>query len=102
MGKRFKNRKIAQLTLKRKKKESKINFQKKLKFNSMRRNVNVLNKFTSEAKRKLDKLNYLKKLNKIKAERKKRVDVKLNRDFKEAQQTHPYFLNIKKGKSKLR
>merc|ERR1712048_393053 len=49
-------------------------------------------------KKKAAKLNYLKKLNKIKAERQKRVDLKLTRDFKEAKKTHPYFLNIKKGK----
>jgi len=98
--KSFKNKKIAKLKSKKKKEESKINFQKKLQFNNMYKHVNVPKKFTSEAKKKSDKLNYLKKLNKIKAERKKRVDVKLNRDFKEAQQTHPYFLNIKKGKKK--
>lgn len=92
--KSFKNKKIAKLKSKKKKKESKIYSQNKLKFT---RHANVsTNKFTSEAKKKADKLNYLKKLNKIKAERKKQVDVKLNRDFKEAQNTHPYFLNIKK------
>jgi len=98
--KSFKNKKIAKLKSKKKKKESKIYSQNKLKFT---RHANVsTNKFTSEAKKKADKLNYLKKLNKIKAERKKQVDVKLNRDFKEAQNTHPYFLNIKKGKAKLK
>ena len=81
--KSFKNKKIAKLKSKKKKKESKIYLQNKLKFT---RHANVsTNKFTSEAKKKADKLNYLKKLNKIKAERKKQVDVKLNRDFKEAQ-----------------
>jgi len=98
--KSFKNKKIAKLKSKKKKKESKIYLQNKLKFT---RHANVsTNNFTSEAKKKADKLNYLKKLNKIKAERKKQVDVKLNRDFKEAQNTHPYFLNIKKGKAKLK
>merc|ERR1712072_1424179 len=93
--KSFKNKKIAKLKSKKKNKKVKFIYKKQLKINNRYNNVS---KFTSEAKRKADKLNYLKKLNKIKAERKKQVDVKLNRDFKEAQKTHPYFLNIKKGK----
>jgi len=100
--KSFKNKKIAKLKSKKKKKENKIYFQKQLQVNNIRRYTKSNNKLISEAKKKAAKLNYLKKLNKIKAERKKRVDVKLNRDFKKAQQTHPYFLNIKKGKPKLR
>ena len=51
-------------------------------------------------KKKKEKAAYLVKLNKIKSERRKQVDVKLVKDFKEAKQTHPYFLNIEKGKAK--
>merc|ERR1711868_227097 len=82
------------------KKEKKIQLQKQLQVNRTRRYNIPNNKSTLEAKKKAAKLNYLKKLNKIKAERQKRVDLKLTRDFKEAKKTHPYFLNIKKGKFK--
>merc|ERR1712227_183140 len=85
-----------------KKKEKKIQLQKQLQVNRTRRYNIPNNKSTLEAKKKAAKLNYLKKLNKIKAERQKRVDLKLTRDFKEAKKTHPYFLNIKKGKFKSR
>merc|ERR1711915_1142889 len=86
--KRFKNKKIDKLKSKKKKKENKTYFQKQLQVNNIRRYTKSNNKLILEAKKKAAKLNYLKKLNKIKAERKKRVDVKLNRDFKKAQQTH--------------
>merc|ERR1712048_1386319 len=98
--KSFKNKKIAKLKSKKKKKEKKIQLQKQLQVNRTRRYNTPNNKSILEAKKKAAKLNYLKKLNKIKAERQKRVDLKLTRDFKEAKKTHPYFLNIKKGKFK--
>merc|ERR1712176_1558828 len=82
------------LKINEKKKEKKIYLQKQLQINRTRRYNTPNNKSILEAKKKAAKLNYLKKLNKIKAERQKRVDLKLTRDFKEAKQTHPYFLNI--------
>ena len=50
----------------------------------------------------INKTNYLKKLNKIKADRKKQVEARFQREHKRAQSTHPYFLNIMKGKAKKR
>ena len=48
-------------------------------------------------KKNIENKKYLKKLDKIKAERKKQVEVRFQKEHKRAQNTHPYFLNITKG-----
>merc|ERR1712037_925578 len=56
--------------------------------NSIRKNIK------NKEKEKEDKVAYLKKLEKIKAERKNQLHNKFIKAHKEAQKTHPYFLNI--------
>merc|ERR1712025_215333 len=91
--KSFKNKKISKLKAKKKKKE----LLKKVKRNP----VNLATKRyidNQNRKKKIAEANYQKKLNKIREERKRQINIKLKKDFKKAKTTHPYFLNIKKGK----
>merc|ERR1712187_337873 len=100
--KSFKNKKIAKFKAQKKKKEEKVKQLKAEKALKKRyNNQQVYKHLVNEAqKKKKEKAAYLVKLNKIKAERKKQVDLKLVKDFKEAKKSHPYFLNIEKGKAK--
>jgi small subunit ribosomal protein S13 len=100
--KSFKNKKIAKFKAQKKKKEEKVQQLKTEKALKRRyNNQQIYKHLVNEAqKKKKEKAAYLVKLNKIKAERKKQVDVKLVKDYKEAQKSHPYFLNIEKGKAK--
>jgi len=99
--KSFKNKKIAQLKAKKKKENTQNYHQEALKTPNIHKQNNFAQKKSvSEAKKKADKKAYLIKLNKIKAERKKQVDDRFTKDHKQAQNNHPYFLNITKGKGK--
>ena len=93
--KSLKNKKISKLKAKKKKKEL-LNKAKNPPVNlKAKKYIDSQNR-----KKKIAEANYLKKLNKIREERKKQINMKLNKDFKKAKTTHPYFLNIKKGKLK--
>merc|ERR1711979_62685 len=83
----LKIKKSLNLKLKKKKKEEKIQQLKTEKALKRRyNNQQIYKHLVNEAqKKKKEKAAYLMKLNKIKAERKKQVDVKLVKDYKEAQ-----------------
>merc|ERR1712072_910789 len=76
-----------------KKQEQQKVYREKIMFNnSIRKNIQ------NKEKKKEDHVSYLQKLDKIKSERKKQVQHKFIKAHKEAQKTHPYFLNIQKAK----
>merc|ERR1712173_451465 len=85
--KSFKNKKIAKFKAQKKKKEEKVKQLKAEKALKRRyNNQQIYKSLVNEAQKKeREKAAYLVKLNKIKAERKKQVDVKLVKDYKEAQ-----------------
>lgn len=94
-----KNKKIAKLIAK--KKENKIkNSQYTRRINPVRPAVSFQSQTNRLVKKDIEKKKYLKKLNKIKSERKKQVEARFKKEHKRAQTTHPYFLNIMKGKAK--
>merc|ERR1712072_1236495 len=68
--------------------------------NQMMVNNSIRNNIKKKEKEKADNAVYLEKLSKIKAERQKQVESKFIKAHKEAQKTHPYFLNIMKAKVK--
>ena len=68
--------------------------------NQMVFNNSIKQRLKNKEKEKEDNVAYLKKLEKIKAERQKQVQNKFIKAHKEAQKTHPYFINIMKAKVK--
>merc|ERR1712151_1066980 len=68
--------------------------------NQMVVNNSIKQRLKNKEKAKEDNVAYLKKLEKIKAERQKQVQNKFIKAHKEAQKTHPYFINIMKAKVK--
>jgi small subunit ribosomal protein S13 len=86
----------------KKQKEEKVKKQEQQKAyrNQMVFNNSIKQRLKNKEKEKEDNVAYLKKLEKIKAERQKQVQNKFIKAHKEAQKTHPYFINIMKAKVK--
>ena len=93
------SKKLARL---KKQKEEKLKKQEQQQAyrNQIMINNSIRNNLKKKEKEKADNEAYLEKLAKIKAERKKQVESKFIKAHKEAQKTHPYFLNIMKSKVK--
>merc|ERR1712100_924868 len=83
-----------------KKEKVKKQEQQKAYRNQMVVNNSIKQRLKNKEKAKEDNVAYLKKLEKIKAERQKQVQNKFIKAHKEAQKTHPYFINIMKAKVK--
>ncbi len=97
--KSIKNRKIAKLVAEKKENKRK-NSQYTQRIKPVRVFVSSQSQNNQLVKKDIEKKKYLKKLDKIKAERKKQVESRFQKEHKRAQNTHPYFLNIMKGKIK--
>ena len=95
----YKNRKIAKLVAEKKENKRKTS-QYTQRIKPVRVFVSSQLQNNQLVKKDIEKKKYLKKLDKIKAERKKQVESRFQKEHKRAQNTHPYFLNIMKGKSK--
>lgn len=94
-----KNKKIAKLIAK-KKENKKRNSQYSRPIIPVRSSGSFQLQTNQLSKKENEKKKYLKKLDKIKAERKKQIEARFQKEHKRAQNTHPYFLNIMKGKAK--
>merc|ERR1712113_843692 len=93
--KALKIKKLLNLKLKKKKEDKVKKIKAEKAFKKRYNNQQIYKRLLNEAqKKKKQKAAYLEKLKKIKEERKKQVNVKLVKDFKEAKKSHPYFLNI--------
>ena len=93
------SKKLARLK-KQKEDKQKKQEQQKVYRNQMMVNNSIRKNIKNKEKEKEDKVAYLKKLEKIKAERKNQLHNKFIKAHKEAQKTHPYFLNIMKANNK--